>query len=115
MTPNTATVEEDCFAGDLYGTAFYGDAFAQTVGIKVNNRFSSTDVYIMFNAKTGIQSGTVEGGNQVMVVTAGGEGTSYAASTLVQKLSTNTAGYLLPEFTDTVLYVDAINSDATGT
>eukprot|EP00985_Skeletonema_marinoi_P007596 scaffold3343_cov99-Skeletonema_marinoi.AAC.3 len=116
MTPNTATVEEDCFAGDLYGTAFYGIDSVQTVGIKVknNNPSSIRDVFIMFNAKTGIQSGTVEGGNQVMVVTARVSGTSYAGSTLVQKITTNTAGYLLPGFSNTVLYVDAINSDATG-
>mmetsp|Transcript_3716 Transcript_3716/g.5498 ORF Transcript_3716/g.5498 Transcript_3716/m.5498 type:complete len:621 (-) Transcript_3716:90-1952(-) len=109
VTPSAATVEEACFAGDLYGygTAFYGDGAAQTVGIKVNDSGSSTDVYIMFNAKTGIQSGTVEGGNQVMVVTASGEGTSYAESTLVQKITTNTAGYPLPGFSNTVLYVDS--------
>eukprot|EP00984_Skeletonema_dohrnii_P006533 scaffold2348_cov76-Skeletonema_dohrnii-CCMP3373.AAC.3 len=107
VTPSAATQEEACFAGNLYGTAFYGDAFAQTVGIKVNDSGSSTDVYIMFNAKTGIQSGTVEGGNQVMVVTAPGEGTSYGESTLVQKITTNTAGYPLPGFSNTVLYVDS--------
>jgi len=117
MTPNIAVVEEDCFAGDLYGTAFYGIDSVQTVGIKVknNNPSSIEDVFIMFNAKTGIQSGTVEGGNQVMVVTARVSGMSYAGSTLVQKITTNTAGYSLPGFTNTVLYVDAINSDATGT
>mmetsp|Transcript_23984 Transcript_23984/g.47645 ORF Transcript_23984/g.47645 Transcript_23984/m.47645 type:complete len:619 (-) Transcript_23984:88-1944(-) len=107
VTPSAATIEEACFAGDLYGTAFYGDGAAQTVGIKVNDSGSSTDVYIMFNAKTGIQSGTVEGGNQVMVVTAPGEGTSYGESKLVQKITTNTAGYLLPGFSNTVLYVDS--------
>ena len=60
VTPSSAT--GNCFAGSLYGTAKYGDAAAQTVGIKVNNPSSSTDVYIMYNAQTGIQSGTQEGG-----------------------------------------------------
>lgn len=105
VTPGAA--DDNCFAGNLYGTAKYGDAAVETVGIKVNNSGSSTDVYMMFNAKTGIQSGTVEGGNQVMVVTAGAEGTGYAESTLVQKISTNTAGYALPGFANTVLYVDS--------
>ncbi|KAL7457308.1 hypothetical protein ACHAWC_008828, partial [Mediolabrus comicus] len=107
ISPGAST--DNCFAGDLYGTAFYADAGAQTVGIKVNTD-SSTDVYIMYNAKTGIQSGTVEGGNQVMVVTTGAEGTGYSESTLVQKITTNTAGYSLPGFSNTVLYVDSNTS-----
>jgi hypothetical protein len=105
VTPSSAT--GNCFAGSLYGTAKYGDAAAQTVGIKVNNPSSSTDVYIMYNAQTGIQSGTQEGGNQVMVVTAGGEGNSYAVSTLVRKIITDPAGYTLPGFSNTKLYVDS--------
>lgn len=105
ITPGAAT--DSCFDGDLYGTALYENAAAQTVGIKVNNSGSSTDVYIMFNAKTGIQSGTVEGGNQVMVVTTGAEGTGFSQSTLVQKISTTTTGYSLPGFSNTILYVDS--------
>ena len=105
ITPGAAT--DSCFSGDLHGTAFYENAAAQTVGIKVNNSGSSTDVYIMFNAATGIQSGTQEGGNTVMVVTAGAEGTGYAESTLTAKLSPSTTGYALPGFTNTVLYVDS--------
>jgi len=104
VTPGAAT--NNCFAGDLYGTAFYGNAVAQTVGIKVNNSGSSTDYYIMYNAKTGIQSGTAEGGNQVMVVQAGGEGTAYAASTLLAKITTTTTGYTFPGLPNTKLYVD---------
>ena len=105
ITPGAST--DSCFAGELYGTAFYENAAAQTVGIKVNNSGSSTDVYIMFNAATGIQSGTREGGNTVMVVTAAGEGTGYAESTLYAKLSPSTTGYSLPGFANTVLYVDS--------
>ncbi|KAL7490720.1 hypothetical protein ACHAWT_000256 [Skeletonema menzelii] len=105
ITPGAAT--DSCFAGNLYVTALYENAAAQTVGIKVNNSGSSTDVYIMYNAKTGIQSGTVEGGNQVMVVTAGAEGTGYSQSTLVQKITTSSTGYSLPGFSNTVLYVDS--------
>ena len=79
ISPGAST--DNCFAGDLYGTAFYADAGAQTVGIKVNTD-TSTDVYIMYNAKTGIQSGTVEGGNQVMVVTTGAEGNALIETTV---------------------------------
>jgi hypothetical protein len=60
----------------------------------------------MYNAKTGIQSGTAEGGNQVMVVQAGGEGTAYAASTLLAKITTTTTGYTFPGLPNTKLYVD---------
>ena len=109
ITPGAST--DNCFAGDLYGTAFYANAGAQTVGIKVNDSGSSNDFYIMYNAKTGIQSGTQEGGNQVMVVeTKAGEGTGYSESVLVQKITTNTAGYSLPGFSNTVLYVDSNTS-----
>ncbi len=102
VTPGAAT--NNCFAGDLHGTALYGNAAAQTVGIKVNNSGSATDYYIMYNARTGIQSGTVEGGNQVMVVQAAGDGTGYAKSTLLAKISTGS--YTFPNLPGTVLYVD---------
>lgn len=55
--------------------------------IKVNDAGSSTDYYINYNYKAGFNSGTVEGGNQVMIVTAGAEGTGYAESELVAKLN----------------------------
>jgi hypothetical protein len=55
--------------------------------IKINNSSSSTDHYINFNYKSSFNSGTVEGGNQVLIVTAGAEGNGYAESELVAKLS----------------------------
>jgi hypothetical protein len=89
------------------GTAFYGSASAKTVGIKVNNPNSSIDYYIMYNAKMGIQSGTLEGGNQVMVVEAGGEGKDYASSILLKKITTTSSrGFTFPNLSNTVLYVD---------
>jgi hypothetical protein len=47
---------------------------------------STTDVYIHFNRQIGINSGTQEGGNQVLVTTRP-TGTGYAPSTLQAKLS----------------------------
>ncbi len=105
ITPGAAT--DSCFAGKLYGTAFYEDDAAQTVGIKVNNPDSAWDFYLMFNAKTGIQSGTKEGDNTVMVVAAEAEGTDYSESTLLSKLSPSATGYSIPGFFNTVLYVDS--------
>ena len=53
--------------------------------LKIND-LSSTDYYVAFNRQTGINSGTMEAGNQVTVTRQGAEGTSHAESELVAKL-----------------------------
>jgi len=79
----------ECFNGNLYGIADYDSASAETVIIKIQNTQSSTDHYINFNRAAGINSGTNEGSNQVLVTTAGSEGNAYAKSTLETKLGDN--------------------------
>ena len=59
----------------------------------------STDTYINFNRQIGMNSGTQEGGNQVLV-TRRATGTGYAPSTLVAKLSANGV-YTIPNFSGT--------------
>ncbi|KAL3762703.1 hypothetical protein ACHAWU_001648 [Discostella pseudostelligera] len=76
----------NCFLGNVYGIADYGSAASSTVLVKIDDA-SATDYYVAFNRKIGINSGTQEAGNQVTVVKAGGEGSSYAESDLVAKLS----------------------------
>jgi hypothetical protein len=71
--------------GVLGGIADYSDS-NNIVLVKLNTG-RSTDYYVNFNRQSGINSGTVEGGNQVTVVRAAGEGTGYAESELVAKLS----------------------------
>ena len=51
------------------------------------NRASSVDFYMFFNRKVDFNEGTVEGGNQVMIVSQGNEGNGYAESDLLAKLS----------------------------
>eukprot|EP00571_Detonula_confervacea_P016393 CAMPEP_0172302430 /NCGR_PEP_ID=MMETSP1058-20130122/4128_1 /TAXON_ID=83371 /ORGANISM="Detonula confervacea, Strain CCMP 353" /LENGTH=626 /DNA_ID=CAMNT_0013012899 /DNA_START=109 /DNA_END=1989 /DNA_ORIENTATION=+ len=76
----------NCFEQDVYGISDYSEGVAQVVLVKINDS-SATDFYVNFNRKNGINSGTVEGGNQVTVVRQGNEGTSYSESELMTKMS----------------------------
>ncbi|KAL9188583.1 hypothetical protein ACHAXT_006961 [Thalassiosira profunda] len=75
------------WSGDIVGQAEYATRGGNPVLVKLNDPNSSTDYYIGFNRKTGHNSGTVEAGNQVTVVQMAGEGTSYAESDVLAKLS----------------------------
>ena len=86
----TAIDGNQCFDKNLYGIADYGNDAAETVLIKINDA-SSTDYYITFNRKSGINSETIDAGNQVTVVRAGGEGNSYSESTLLCKMNAGDA------------------------
>ena len=57
---------ETCFVGGLYGISDYDENDpGRTVLIKLNDsRNGNPDYFINFNRKTGINSGTVEAGNQ---------------------------------------------------
>jgi len=68
----------------LSGIADYSDT-PNKVLVKIDR--GGNDLFIAFNAKKGINSGTVEAGNQVTVVEAGEGGEDYAESSLLAKLS----------------------------
>jgi hypothetical protein len=57
---------------------------------------STADTYVHFNRKIGMNSGTQEGGDQVLVTTRN-TGTGYAESNLVSKMSTGSV-YTIPNF-----------------
>lgn len=81
---NPVTVTLEGFVKPLQA----GDGKAKV--IKINGP-TSTDLYVAFNLKTLHNAGTVEGGNQVTIVTQGGEGSSYSFSELRAKLSAGAA------------------------
>ncbi len=83
-TDKSIEMDTGCQTVTLSGIADYSDT-PNKVLVKINK--SGDDLFIAFNAKKGINSGTQEAGNQVTVVEAGGGGTSYAESTLLAKLS----------------------------
>jgi len=74
------------YVGKLQGIVDYTTSSNAKVLIKINTA-SGDDYFINFNARKGINIGTQEGGDQIMIVTAGLEGLKYAPSTLVAKLS----------------------------
>jgi hypothetical protein len=74
------------YIGKLAGIVDYSDGANTPVLIKLNTP-GTTDYYINFNAQHGFNSQTKEGGNQVTITRAGGEGNSYAESELLAKLS----------------------------
>jgi hypothetical protein len=75
--------------GVLGGISDYSDS-NNIVLVKLNNlntgKSAYDDYYVNFNRQSGINSGTQEGGDQITVV-QGGEGTGYAETDLVAKLS----------------------------
>jgi hypothetical protein len=76
-----------CFHGNIYGVADFSNAASSVVLVKINDNLSDVDFYVAFNRQSGMNSETQDGENQVMVTQQAGEGTSYAESILVAKLS----------------------------
>lgn len=69
------------------------------------------DYYINFNRRTGFNSGTQEGGDQVTIVLQGGDGVNYSQSDLLAKLSAG-GSYTISDpalGADLVITVDAID------
>jgi len=84
-TTTTMGSNSNCFEGNLYGIVDYGNAASSVVLIKMDDS-STTDYFVAFNRKSGFNADTVEAGNEVTVVRAGGEGYSYSESELLAKL-----------------------------
>ena len=90
----------------LIGQVDIPNSSSGDVIIKVNQQ-TSTDFYVAFNRKVGSNSGTVEGGNQVMVWRAGGEGSGYAESELLAKLNAGNT-YTITDFDGTGNDLDVV-------
>ena len=91
------------------------DALSTDVVLLKLNTGTSTDYYVWFNRRTGTNSGTKEGGDQVMIARAGAEGESYAESELLAKRSGG-GSYTIGNFDgsglDLTLTVNSINTGA---
>jgi hypothetical protein len=99
----------EAYYGKL-GSIAHEDSDPSPAIIKINNSASSTDHYITFNWAHGFNSGTKEGGNQVLVVETGSEGSGYSPSDLLGKQFAGTRTYTLGERTVTVK-VNSINTN----
>jgi hypothetical protein len=85
--PEGELVVDDFFEGKILGISNYDDLVpsnGEIIMAKIND--SVSDWYVSFNRATGINSGTKEGANQVLVHKRP-QGTDYAASELIAKLS----------------------------
>lgn len=114
MNIGGSAATDNCFETDITGQADYDAALSQTILVKMN-RSSGRDLFLMYNKKTGVNSGTVEGGNTVMIVEADGEGTSYGQSWLMAKLGaggSKTFTNYLGDGRDLVVTVPSIGSAA---
>merc|ERR1711982_67228 len=98
----------DSFTGRLIGLADYStlDASSGDV-VMVKIKGYSVDYYISFNRKTGINKGTYEGGNQVLVHSRAGDG--YTVSYLLAKLSAQKSYTIEGETTITVNSISLTN------
>lgn len=81
----TISASGGSFNGDLYGISDYG-TMPGTASVIVKITGSTDDWYVSYNKRSGINSGTVEGGNQVLIHRRS-PGSGYAVSTLVAKLT----------------------------
>lgn len=79
----------------MVGIADYNDSTGRSVAVKIEGD-SFKDYYISFNRRTGINSGSKEGSNQVLVHSRI-PGTGYAFSYLEAKLSFG-ATFIIPSF-----------------
>lgn len=113
ISPLEASSESKSFVGYLIGLADY-DLLDTTSSDKVIIQITgyTSDYYVSYNRKTGINSGTFEGGNQVLVHSrATGQG--YATSIIVAKLSSG-GTYAIGSGNDaTTIKVNSINTSAT--
>merc|ERR1711983_106752 len=98
----------DSFTGRLIGLADYStlDASSGDV-VMVKIKGYDVDYYISFNRKTGINKGTYEGGNQVLVHSRAGDG--YTVSYLLAKLSAQKSYPIEGETTITVNSISLTN------
>ena len=91
------------------------DAISTDVVLLKLNTGTSKDYYVPFNRQAGTNSGTIEGGDQVMISRAGAEGESYAESELLAKMAEG-GSYTIGGFDgsglDLTLTVNSINTGA---
>jgi len=79
---------DSCFSGRLTGVADYGATGNKVLVKIVNPSGIGDDIFVAFNAKKGINSGTVNAVNQVTVVQVkSGGGTSFSESSLLSKMN----------------------------
>ena len=88
----TVTSTNRYWSGNLFGQIDYSNESTETVGIRIRDSNPSDtpqDYYVSFNRRASFNSGTVEGGDQVMIHKrdVGTTGTDYMQSWLVAKLS----------------------------
>lgn len=81
VSPSTASWE-----GRLRGVCDYDKTVTNTVLVKIETG-KDLDYYVSFNRKAGINRGTMEGANQVLITTEGTNGVGYRNSTLIAKLN----------------------------
>jgi len=112
ITPLQANTEKNFFDGRLIGIAEYDliDT-ASTDKAIVQITGYGNDYYVSFNSKKGINSGTQEGGNQVLVHSRS-PGQGYSTSTLVAKLSSGQE-YTIEGISDTIVRVDGVSTATT--
>merc|ERR1711971_566717 len=109
VTPD-ADGDDGCFDDQVYGVADYSNGQNdQTVIVRVDDP-SADDYFITYNRKTGINSGTVEGGNTVTVQRQGANGASYAESELLAKLNAG-GSYTISTNNMVVTFVETATSN----
>jgi len=92
----TVSPFDSSWTGRVMGIADYDNIAGYNVLLKIETD-QDVDFYLNFNRKTGINSGTVEGGDKVLVTTQGRNGAGYSDSQLVATISTGSS-YTISNF-----------------
>ncbi|GFH56210.1 hypothetical protein CTEN210_12686 [Chaetoceros tenuissimus] len=107
----TETVSGTGWTGSLHGISDYGSSSSSTVLLKIEGR--SYDWYVSFNRRSGINSGTKEGANQVLIHRRE-KGTGYSTSKLMAKRGSG-GEYSNNDISSYPIKVDSIGTFATVT
>jgi len=101
---------DGCFDDQVYGVADYSNGQNdQTVIVRINDP-SVDDYFVTYNRKTGINSGTVEGGDTVTVTRQGANGGGFAESELLAKLNVD-GSYTISANDMVVKFIDTMTSN----
>ena len=109
------TVSPDySWSGRIYGIASYGVTSSnEKMIIRMDDPSNSAgDIYISYNAKIGVNAGSLEGGNQVLVHSKVADVNSYGQSWLLHKMSTGVTQNVAINGQSIPITVVAINTGA---
>lgn len=99
------------WSGNLYGIADYGTSGSSNkMIVRLVSSTASEDVYVSYNKKTGVNAGTAEGGNQVLIHTKVNGPTEFGQSWLLAKLNAGQSSSVMIDGQSVPIVVNTISN-----